>query len=145
MPAAGLAAPQIGISKRVMIFSWDRSREHLHGAINPSFQPIDNQQNFGWEGCFSVPLMLAHVPRYQNIKATYMTVDGQIEAYILSGFAARVYQHECDHLDGIENIHKADAQTRKFDSHEEVISFITEVKKGDQAHYIQPRKISEEP
>ena len=140
MPAAGLAAPQIGISKRVMIFSWDRSRDHLQAAINPSFIPIDDQMNFGWEGCFSVPLILAHVPRYQNIKATYMTVDGQIVTFILSGFAARVFQHECDHMDGIENIHKADAQIRKFNNHQELIAFLSEVKKGDQAHYIQPRR-----
>lgn len=142
MPAAGLAAPQIGISKRVMIFSWDRSLKHLIGAINPSFQPLDDQMNFGWKGCFSVPLILAQVPRYHNIMTAYMTADGQQVTFILSGFAARVFQHECDHLDGIENIHKADAQIHKFNNDQELIAFITEVKKGDKAHYIQPQKIS---
>ena len=101
MPAAGLAAPQIDISDCVFIFSWDRSEAHLEAAINPSFEPLDDEMSMGWEGCFSVPLALAEVPRHQNILATYTNLEGQPIKSILRGFAARVFQHEYDHLQGI--------------------------------------------
>jgi peptide deformylase len=143
MPAAGLAAPQIGISKCVMIFSWDRSIEHLEAAINPSYKPLDAATHLGWEGCFSVPLMLTQVSRYQTILATYTKLDGQQVRSILRGFAARVFQHETDHLDGLETVHKEGAKIRHFKTHEELIAFLTEVKKGDQAQYIEPEPVDQ--
>lgn len=140
MPAAGLAAPQIGISKQVFIFSWDRSPQHLEAAINPSFQALNEEKNFGWEGCFSVPLALANVPRYQTILATYINPHNERVTYKLQGFAARVFQHEYDHLKGIENIHRADAKVKEFATPEELLTFIQEVKKGDVVNYIDPEK-----
>lgn len=140
MPAAGLAAPQIGISKQVFIFSWDRSPKHLEAAINPSFQALSEEKTFGWEGCFSVPLALANVPRYQAILATYTTPDNERVTYKLQGFAARVFQHEWDHLQGIQNIHRPDVDVKEFATSEEIMTFIQEVKKGDAAHYIEPEK-----
>lgn len=138
MPAAGLAAPQIGISKKVIIFSWNRTPEHLEAAINPTFKPLSEEKNFGWEGCFSVPLALANVPRYQTILATYKTSEGKIVRYKLKGFAARVFQHEYDHLLGIENIHRNDAEVREFASKDDLTLFINDVKKGDVVNYIKP-------
>jgi peptide deformylase len=143
MPAAGLAAPQINISERVFIFSWNRAPEHLEAVINPSFEPLDEEISLGWEGCFSVPLTLAHVPRHQNILATYTNRTGQQVKYILRGFAARVFQHESDHLDGLENIHRQDAQVKNFATLEELATFITEVKRGDAVNYIKPELIGE--
>jgi peptide deformylase len=143
MPAAGLAAPQIGISQRVMMFSWDRSLENLESAINPSYKPLDTDRQMGWEGCFSVPLVLVQVSRYQNIIATYTKPNGHEVKYILRGFAARVFQHETDHMDGIETIHKDGVKIQHFDNHANLIAFLNEVKKGDQAHYIAPEKVEE--
>ena len=143
MPAAGLAAPQIGISAYVFIFSWDRTDTHLEAAINPSFEPIDTEMNLGWEGCFSVPLALAQVPRYQTILATYTNLQGQQVKYILRGFAARVFQHEFDHLEGIENIHKENAKIKNFTTHEKLVEFITEVKRSDVVNYIKPEFMAE--
>ena len=140
MPAAGLAAPQIGISKQVFIFSWDRSPEHLEAAINPSFQALNEEKIFGWEGCFSVPLALARIPRYQTILATYINRDGKEVTYKLQDFAARVFQHEYDHLQGIENIHRPDADVKEFATSEERMAFIQEIKKSDVANYTQPEK-----
>lgn len=140
MPAAGLAAPQIGISKQVFMFSWDRSPKHLEAAINPTFEAFDQEKRFGWEGCFSVPLALAKVPRYQTILATYTNSESKSVTYKLQGFAARVFQHEYDHLQGIENIHRPDADVKKFTTQEDLMLFIQEVKKGDIINYIEPEK-----
>ena len=73
VPAAGLAAPQIGISKSVFVFSFDRDPNHLEGVINPSFVPVGDAKVEGWEGCFSVMLSdgswkLAKIPRYESIR-----------------------------------------------------------------------------
>jgi peptide deformylase len=143
LPAAGLAAPQIALSKRVFIFSWDRALDHLEAVINPSFEPLDFEMSLGWEGCFSVPLALAQVSRFQNIRVTYLNREGRHVSYILRGFAARVFQHEYDHLEGIENIHKEGATIKQFASQDELVAFITEVKKGDVAHYIKPERVDE--
>lgn len=140
MPAAGLAAPQIGISKTVFIFSWDRSLKRLEAAINPIFHPQGAEKKSGWEGCFSVPLALAYVPRYQTILATYTNSDNERVTYKLQGFAARVFQHECDHLEGIENIHRPDADVKRFTTQEEMMAFIQEVKKKDTINYITPER-----
>jgi len=145
MPAAGLAAPQIGILKTVFIFSWDRSPEHLEAAMNPIFYPLGIEKNSGWEGCFSVPLALAYVPRYQNIFATYTNIDNERVTYKLQGFAARVFQHECDHLQGVENIHRSDAEVKEFTTLEEMVAFIEDIKKGDAVNYIKPEFQSKKP
>lgn len=144
MPAAGLAAPQINISECVFIFSWNRAPEHLEAVINPSFEPLDEEMSLGWEGCFSVPLALAQVPRHQSILATYTNRSGQQVKSILRGFAARVFQHESDHLDGLENIHRPDAKVKHFSTQEELAAFITEVKRGDAVNYIEPEFIDEQ-
>lgn len=141
MPAAGLAAPQIGISERVMIFSWDRTVENLQAAINLRYEPLNSATQVGWEGCFSVPLALTKISRYHNILASFTNTNGQHVQYILRGFTARVFQHETDHLDGIETVHKEGAKIERFTSHADLLNFLTEIKKGDQAHYFKPEQI----
>lgn len=142
-PAAGLAAPQIGISKSVFIYSYDRDPKNLEIVINPAFEPIGNDKIEGWEGCFSILLsenvwLLAQVPRYKNIKATYIGQNGErIEKY-LEGFAAKVFQHECDHLQGITNIERSDATISKFNSKKELFSFLQTVKNEDSLEYKKP-------
>lgn len=145
LPAAGLAAPQIGVNQRVFLFSWDRTEEHQIAAINPSFEPISDEKEFGWEGCFSIilgngPYQLANVPRYKKIKATYWDENGQKVNQVLEEFAARVFQHEYDHLEGIENIHRGDAEIKMFESKEKLLAFMAEIKAKDTVHYIQPRE-----
>lgn len=144
LPAAGLAAPQIGISKSIFIFSFDRNSENLEVVINPSFTPIGNKQIKGWEGCFSIILSdgvwkIANVPRYQTIKATYLNLKGEMVEKTLEGFAAKVFQHEYDHLQGIENIDREDAIVKTFDTKEELMAYMQEIKKEDSAHYNKPQ------
>jgi peptide deformylase len=143
LPAAGLAAPQIGISKSVFIFSFDRDPSNLEGVINPSFIPVGDGKVEGWEGCLSVMLSnntwrLAKIPRYETIKAQYLNVEGERIEIILEGFAAKVFQHEYDHLQGIENIDREDAVVMDFTTKEEMLEFMMQVKKEDSLRYKKP-------
>lgn len=143
LPAAGIAAPQIGVSKAMFLFSYDRDPKHLEVVINPTFVPIGNEKMVGWEGCFSVILSngiwkLAKVPRYEKIKATYLNLDGEKVEKILEGFAAKVFQHEYDHLQGMENIDRPDAEVKDFPSKEALLAFMQDVKKEDSTHYKKP-------
>jgi len=143
LPAAGLASTQIGLKEQVFVFSWDRSEENLCGAINPSFEPLGEDKEHGWEACFSTisgdgPYRIAYVPRYKKIAAHYLNEQGQEIHQILENFAARVFQHEYDHLQGLVNIQRPDAQTKVFSTRDELVAFTNEVKKNDQVWYTPP-------
>jgi peptide deformylase len=142
LPAAGLAAHQIGISKSIFIFSFDRDPKNMEAAINPTFKPVDQVKNEGWEGCFSVLLSqnkrLAKVPRYHKIAVSYFTAEGKKVEKILEGFAAKVFQHEYDHLQGMENINRPDAEVKSFQSDMELEKFMKEMKEQDSLRYKKP-------
>lgn len=142
-PAAGLAAPQIGISKSVFIYTYDRDPQNLEVVVNPSYEPIGDARITSWEGCFSVMLSngiykLASIPRYEVIRVTYRNLSGEIIEKTLEGFAAKVFQHEYDHLQGVINITRRDAVVKEFMTHEEMMSFIQEIKKMDSGYYKKP-------
>jgi len=113
MNGAGIAAPQIGVSLRVIIFGQKESVEHKNPRypdadavpytvlINPVLTPVDTEMEEDWEGCLSVPGMRGIVPRYVRIHYTGFDQYGNKIDRAVSGFHARVVQHECDHLDGI--------------------------------------------
>ncbi len=104
----GLAAPQIGIAKRLVIVASRPTARYPYAPlmpptvmINPSFAPLSDQQEKDWEGCLSIPGIRALVPRYSDIAIRYTDPEGQALGQTLSGFVARVFQHEFDHLDGL--------------------------------------------
>lgn len=113
MHGAGLAAPQIGESLRVVIFGKkenDGSKNPRYPdadevpytvLINPQLTFIGNEQEDGWEGCLSVPGLRGIVPRYTQLHYSGFDPFGNAINRTVSGFHARVVQHECDHLDGI--------------------------------------------
>ncbi len=113
MNGAGIAAPQIGVSLRVIIFGQketDSSNNPRYPdadavpytvLINPVLTPIDSEMEDDWEGCLSVPGMRGIVPRYTRLHYTGFDQHGNKIDRLVSGFHARVVQHECDHLDGI--------------------------------------------
>lgn len=143
MPAAGLAAPQIGIKKRVIIFSWDRSIEHLQVSINPQYQPLTDDLVYGWEACFSSfskdgPCKTTYLPRYKKIRAQYYDGEGIHQDLCMEGFAAKVLQHECDHLDGMVNVMHEHADTKEFAQYSEFITFLNSVKLADSTQYQKP-------
>ena len=105
---AGLAAPQIGVSKRVVIFGFEANPRYPDAEpipttvlINPTIETIGDITEEGWEGCLSVPGLRGLVPRYVNIRYTGYDQQGRPIDRTVAGFHARVVQHECDHLDGI--------------------------------------------
>jgi len=120
----GLAAPQIGVSLRIVVFCTppepseeggdegspgapdDPAREVIRKQpitvlINPQIEIIDEEMELGIEGCLSVPGLCGPVPRYRCIRYTGLGADGEPIDRTVEGFHARVVQHECDHLDGI--------------------------------------------
>ena len=108
MNGAGIAAPQIGVSLRVVIFGVgsnprypDAEQVPYTVLINPVLNPVKDEMQDGWEGCLSVPGMRGVVPRYTRLHYTGFDQYGKPIDRLVSGFHARVVQHECDHLDGI--------------------------------------------
>ena len=105
---AGLAAPQVGVPLRVVIFGIDNNSRYpdappipLTVLVNPEIAPVGEVMDEGWEGCLSVPGMRGLVPRYTHIRYRGLDAEGKPVDRKADGFHARVVQHECDHLDGI--------------------------------------------
>ena len=108
MDGAGLAAPQIAVSERVVIFGVQANPRYPEVEevpttvlINPTITPVGDGQENGWEGCLSVPGLRGLVPRYTKIKYNGYNQAGNFFERTADGFHARVVQHEVDHLDGI--------------------------------------------
>ena len=118
----GLAAPQVHMPWRIVVYKVMAERaaaeadaeaeaEDGEGAagrevpttamINPVVEPLGEDTNVGFEACLSVPDMAGPVRRFNNVRVTYQTLDGETVEREAEGFHARVIQHECDHLDGI--------------------------------------------
>ena len=105
---AGLAAPQIGVPLRVVIFGVQSNPrypdvEEVPDTVlmNPQLTPLSDELEEGWEGCLSVPGMRGVVPRYTRLRYTGFDETGGRFERVAEGFHARVVQHECDHLDGV--------------------------------------------
>jgi len=105
---AGLAAPQIGVSLRVVIFELAENPRYPNLTpvpytvlINPILTPLSDEQEEGWEGCLSVPGMRGLVPRFRRLRYQGFDLHGTRIDRTVEGFHARVVQHETDHLDGV--------------------------------------------
>lgn len=105
---AGLAAIQIGVLQRVVVFQLEHNPRYPHAEpvpltvlINPEIEFLGDEREAGWEGCLSVPGMRGLVPRYRYLRYRGRDALGRPIDRTVSDFHARVVQHECDHLDGI--------------------------------------------
>jgi peptide deformylase len=109
---AGLAAPQVHVSRRVVIFAAPAEPEGepdgletdfspMTILVNPKWQPLSDEMAIGWEGCLSVPGLTGAVARHTHIRYGGFTIKGLPVEREATGFHARVFQHEFDHLDGI--------------------------------------------
>ena len=107
---AGLAAPQVHESHRIVVFRVPEERitdmpgdvaQDLTVLINPVVETIGAERALGWEGCLSVPGLRGVVPRHLHVRYRGTSLDGAVIDREVEGFHARVVQHECDHLDGI--------------------------------------------
>ncbi|MBM3535794.1 MAG: peptide deformylase [Alphaproteobacteria bacterium] len=105
----GLAAPQIGVSRRVVIYftsaaritGWpDDGPIGMTVLVNPELEPVGDEAWTDWEGCLSMPGMRGRATRWKRIRLTATDLDGRKTTRIIAGKQARTVQHECDHLDG---------------------------------------------
>jgi peptide deformylase len=108
LDGAGLAAPQIGVGLRVVIFGVEANPRYpgveavpTTVLVNPVIEPLGRETEEGWEGCLSVPGMRGLVPRLRRVRYRGFDAGGLRIERVAEGFHARVVQHECDHLDGI--------------------------------------------
>jgi peptide deformylase len=102
----GLAAPQVHVPARVVIFEVPAERDENGGVpmtvlVNPEIEPLSDDKAAGWEACLSVPGLTGVVPRFTHIRYRGLTLAGERIEREARDFHARVVQHECDHLDGI--------------------------------------------
>jgi len=116
---AGLAATQIGVMQRLVIFGFednprypDRDPVELTVLINPQIQPVDDEIESDWEGCLSVPDMRGWVPRHKRVIYRGFDPQGNAIEREVEDFHARVVQHEVDHLDGILYPQRIEDMTR---------------------------------
>ncbi len=114
-PGVGLAAPQVHVPLRVVVFYVPKRRADdpsaaegapsgpvpLTALINPKIEPLGEEMEDDWEACLSVPGLSGLVPRFRRIRYSGFAASGQLIERVAEGFHARVVQHECDHLDGI--------------------------------------------
>jgi peptide deformylase len=105
---AGLAAPQIGVNLRVVIYGFKQNVRYPDAPpvpetvlINPKLRPLSADRDADWEGCLSVPGLRGVVPRFSSLHYEGVDQFGNVISRDVDGFHARVVQHECDHLDGI--------------------------------------------
>ena len=105
---AGLAAPQVGVLLRVVIFGFEHNDRYPDAdpvpyteIVNPILTPVGAAMEEDWEGCLSVPGLRGRVPRYTALRYTGFDPTGHPIEREVTGFHARVVQHECDPLDGI--------------------------------------------
>lgn len=104
---AGLAAPQVHVSQQIVVFEVagnprypDAESIPLTVLINPKITPTTQRMEEDWEGCLSVPDLRGKVPRYTQVRIEAYDRNGKKLNYVAKDFAARVAQHECDHLLG---------------------------------------------
>jgi len=105
---AGLAAPQVHVSRRIVIYGVEENPRYPDAdavpttvLINPKITPVGSEQDEDWEGCLSVPDLRGKVPRFTRIRVEAWGRDGKRLRFAADGFHARVVQHECDHLIGV--------------------------------------------
>jgi peptide deformylase len=104
----GIAAPQVGQSYQLLIVA---SRPNIRypnaptmeptAMVNPRLLAHSDERVKDWEGCLSIPGIRGWVPRYRAIEVEYTTAAGQLQRAEFTDFVARIFQHECDHLNGL--------------------------------------------
>jgi peptide deformylase len=149
-PGVGLAAPQVHVPLRIVVFYVPASRAAdptaaegapggpvgLTALINPVIEVLDAESEEAWEGCLSVPGLTGPVPRFRRIRYRGVGLDGAPVERFAEGFHARVVQHECDHLDGILYPQRMTDVGR--------LSFIEELQRGPQPAISEPEQIQPE-
>ena len=109
----GLAAPQVHVSRRVVVFLLD-DEDGPMVLVNPVVSALGTAMNTAYEGCLSLPGLRGRVARSTRIRVDARDRTGARFVFEAGGWAARVVQHECDHLDGVLYIDRADPKSMAF-------------------------------
>lgn len=105
----GIAAPQVGINRRiVLVMRYDKAGKPIEPYLNIHIDSLWGQKTPGPEGCLSVPPYRGVVQRYPNVQISYLRPDGTPVTEKVGGYSAIIFQHECDHLDGVLYTDRAD-------------------------------------
>ncbi len=122
----GLAAPQVHLSKRIIIFRnpdvVEKDKIQITPLINPVFKPVNDEKEDDWEGCLSIPGMQGLVRRYKKISYYGFDLEGNKIVNEAEGLHARVIQHEIDHLDGVLYTDRL-ADKKAFGFEKEIVDF----------------------
>ena len=114
----GLAAPQIGISKRILITAPQMRKGQVYVIVNPEiYESSDREMEMGMEGCLSLPGITGEVARAKRIRLRYQDRQGHVQDIEAKDFFARIIQHELDHLEGILLVDRVD-----FNKRQEILS-----------------------
>ncbi len=106
-PGVGLAAPQLGVSERVIVVEYSENEEDenapkkLYVVVNPEFKELSPETELGVEGCLSIPGLQGEVERSLEVRLKGLTRHGQPIRIKARGWMARIFQHEIDHLNGV--------------------------------------------
>ncbi|MGB3244073.1 MAG: peptide deformylase [Sulfitobacter sp.] len=113
-PGRGLAAPQVGVLKRVFVIDtgWKEGKSDPLVCINPMLQEVSEDRVAAEEGCLSIPGVVAMVNRPAQVQMVWTGLNGGRYVQSFEGFAAACVQHELDHLDGVVTFDHLDADTR---------------------------------
>ncbi len=125
-PGVGLAAPQVGVSQRVVVIEYaedENKRPKLYVLVNPEIIKPSEEKEFGIEGCLSLPGLVGEVERHESITVKALNRFGKPTKYKPSGWLARIFQHEIDHLEGVLY---PDLATRVWQPSEEELAEITD-------------------
>ena len=108
----GIAAPQIGINRRlILVMRYDKPGEPIEPYLNIQIDSLLGEKGPGPEGCLSLPPYRGIVRRYPRVQISYVKPDGTPVTEKVEGYSAIIFQHECDHLDGILYTDRADTVT----------------------------------
>lgn len=105
----GLAAPQVGVSKRLFVMDVDSK---VYRCFNPKVVDSSTETSVDLEGCLSLPGVVLEIERAKEVTAMWHTSKGEVITERLSGLAARCFQHELDHLNGITIIERTNGTTK---------------------------------
>ncbi|UCD99907.1 MAG: peptide deformylase [Chloroflexota bacterium] len=112
-PGVGLAAPQVNVPLRVIVVEFNDSEDEekppkLYLVVNPKITRFSSEQEMGTEGCLSIPRILGDVERSESVTVKGLNRHGQPQKIKATGWLARIFQHEVDHLDGVLFVDRAE-------------------------------------
>ena len=140
----GLAAPQVHISKQIIVFrnpdNEEKDKIEITPLINPIFKPMGKETEDDWEGCLSIPGMQGLVTRFKKIKYSGYDLDGKVIENEVEGLHARVVQHEIDHLNGV-TIHDREKNLEPTKVEKKIgRNQLVTIKKGDAVKVLKYKK-----